>query len=397
MNFINISDYDYELPDSKIPNKPLPNRGESKLLLYKNENITTNIFNNIDAHVPENALMIFNNTKVFPARLHFIKDTGSQIEVFCLESIGATISILTNSYTAVWKVMVGNLKRWKSGKLIHLNKDFDLTIEMISRHNDTCEVKFEWKNEPNFYAVLEQIAELPLPPYMNRKADESDKNRYQTVYAQYLGSVAAPTAGLHFTTSILQNLKSKGILTNEITLHVGAGTFKPVKTENAAEHEMHSEKFSITIETIKNIMKSEFVIAVGTTSMRLIESLYWLGIKNKIAENELQSIVNQWDAYQLPNHYSTQEGLQYLIDTMKKHKLSILHGATQIYILPGYNFKICKGIVTNFHQPKSTLLLLISAFIGENWKKVYQYALENNFRFLSYGDSSLLLPDFPKV
>jgi len=390
-NPIHINDYDYDLPESKIPNKPLPNRDESKLLVYNQGDIATASFQSIAEYIPANALMVFNNTKVFPARLIFEKETGSAIEIFCLEAISPTITTENKTYSAQWQVMVGNLKRWKSGKLKYFSTVFNLSAEFLERSGDTCIVKFEWEHEEAFFTVLEQIAELPLPPYMNRKADEADKNRYQTVYAQHLGSVAAPTAGLHFTPAVLDSLQIKSIQTTEITLHVGAGTFKPVKTENAVEHEMHSEKFTITKEAIEKILNSEFVIPVGTTSMRLMESLYWLGVKNKISENGLQTVLNQWDAYQLPHTFSVNESLQHLLAIMQNHKLKSLQGATQIFIVPSYEFKICKAIVTNFHQPKSTLLLLVSAFIGDNWKKVYQFALANDFRFLSYGDSSLII------
>ncbi|MFN0049137.1 MAG: S-adenosylmethionine:tRNA ribosyltransferase-isomerase [Cytophagales bacterium] len=390
-NYININDFDYDLPESKIPNKPLANRDESKLLVYKNGEIQSSLFKNLAKFIPDNSHLVFNNTKVFPARLHFTKDSGSSIEVFCLESISNTLPISSSSYSANWKVMVGNLKRWKSGKLVHMNIEFGLTIELIERLSDTCLVRFEWKTEPNFYVVLEAIAELPLPPYMHRKADDSDKKRYQTVYAQHLGSVAAPTAGLHFTDEVLKTLNEKKVSSSQITLHVGAGTFKPVKTENAIEHEMHSERFSIGIEAIENLLKNDFVIPVGTTSMRLIESLHWLGVKNMMHPDSLQTFVNQWDAYTLPSEVGVNLALENLMMAMERNKIYVLEGATQIYIYPGYQFKICKGIITNFHQPKSTLLLLVSALIGENWKKVYQYALENEYRFLSYGDSSLLL------
>lgn len=391
-NYININDFDYDLPESKIPNKPLANRDESKLLVYKGGQIENRIFKNLAEELPENTHLVFNNTKVFPARLHFVKDTGSLIEIFCLESISSTISLPNNSFTATWRVMVGNLKRWKSGKLLHYDDRFGLQVQLLEKQNDTCIVTFEWKNEFIFYGVLEAIAELPLPPYMHRKADESDRKRYQTVYAQHLGSVAAPTAGLHFTGDVLKSLAAKGIHKTEITLHVGAGTFKPVKTENALEHDMHSEKFSISLASLEAIMKSGFVIPVGTTSMRLLESLYWLGVKNHENPTELQTTISQWDAYQLSSQLTVDEALKALSNAMNRHQISTLQGATQIYIFPGYQFKICKGIITNFHQPKSTLLLLVSALIGENWKKVYQYALENEYRFLSYGDSSLLLP-----
>lgn len=382
--FIDINEFDYPLPDNRIPNKPKPVRDESKLLVYNKGELKEDIFYSLSKYLPQNAHLIFNNTKVFPARLVFQKSTGALIEIFCLEQLSSTPN------SAVWKVLVGNLKRWK-GELLN-KSEYNLTVSLLENHGETCIVSFGWEGANNLYEILEKLAELPLPPYMNRKADEEDRIRYQTTYAQFTGSVAAPTAGLHFTERVFSDLKSKNIPSSELTLHVGAGTFKPVKVENALEHEMHSEKFTISTATIENILKNDFVIPVGTTSMRVLESLYWLGLKKELSPQDHSFQVFQNDAFQLSATISVRQSLEKLLEYTQKHHLKQISGSTSIYITPGYEFKVCKGIITNFHQPKSTLLLLISALIGGNWKKIYDFALKNDFRFLSYGDSSLLIP-----
>jgi S-adenosylmethionine:tRNA ribosyltransferase-isomerase len=385
---INISDYFYELPEEKIPYKPLEKRDESKLLFYKNGQIADHIFKEIPALLPSDSHLVFNNTKVFPARLIFEKETGALIEVFCLQPISQVLKT-DFGHSMKWEVMVGNLKRWKKGVTLKFS-EYELFVTLLETKGEECEVLFEWIGDADFFGLLEQTAELPLPPYMNRKADENDKTRYQTVYAQHKGSVAAPTAGLHFTTQVLDEIKQNHF-TSELTLHVGIGTFKPVKAQKINEHKMHSEYFVISKELIESLLKNENIIPVGTTSMRVLESIYWIGFMLINKAISLQNIyIPQWIGYQ-KSKINTHIALERLLEEMNHLQLQNLSGTTSIIIVPGYEFRLCRGIITNFHQPGSTLILLVASLLGENWKKVYDYALENNYRFLSYGDSSLLL------
>lgn len=399
---IRIDDYNYPLPDERIAKFPLQKRDESKLLLYRDGKISESIFKHITDFLPEQSLMVFNNTKVIQARLLFNKETGARIEIFCLEPIEPHDYALVFQQTkrCSWTCLIGNLKKWKEGTLsksLDINgQTVTLTAEKKESHGDSHHIEFTWDNEAFTFAdILDAAGVLPIPPYLHRETEKSDLQTYQTVYSKVKGSVAAPTAGLHFTPEVLADIDAHGIGREEVTLHVGAGTFKPVKSDTIEGHEMHTEFISVrrsSIERIKNNLGH--IIAVGTTSVRTLESLYYIGVllsKNPEASSE-ELVVKQWMPYEESNNLlTTEQALQNILDYLDRHHSSALMTATQIIIAPGYEFKIAKGIVTNFHQPKSTLLLLISAFVKGNWKSIYDYALSHDFRFLSYGDSSLLL------
>lgn len=400
-NPILIDDYDYALPDERIAKYPLKERDQSKLLVYRDGQISEDIFLNAVSHLPENTLLVYNNTKVIHARLLFQKSTGAQIEVFCLEPLTPSDYALSLGSTdgCSWKCMVGNLKKWKQGNLaknISINgQSLQITASLIRSTGNTHQIRFEWDNTHiSFAEILDNAGELPIPPYLHRKTEESDKTTYQTIYSKIKGSVAAPTAGLHFTEQVLDSLKQKNIQTDELTLHVGAGTFQPVKAADIADHEMHAEVISVRKETIEKLLQHDGnVIAVGTTSVRTLESLYYIGVQirhDKVAPDRLIR-VEQWEPYQQKTDISTEMALRSILNYLNNHQLTVLHAQTQIIIHPGYVFRVIRGMFTNFHQPRSTLLLLVSAFTGENWKKIYDYALSHDFRFLSYGDSSLLL------
>lgn len=398
---IYIDEYNYPLPDERIAKYPLAKRDASKLLVYKNQKITESVFSSVSDFLPCNTLLVYNNTRVIQARLLFKKDTGASIEVFCLEPLQPAdyAQSLGSTTECVWKCMIGNLKKWKEGKL---SKQIELAGEQCTftadRHQtegNTHSVKFSWDNAAIHFAdILENAGELPIPPYLHRKTEESDLTTYQTVYSKIKGSVAAPTAGLHFTEDVFESLKPKQITIEEVTLHVGAGTFQPVKTRDIAEHHMHTEVISVQRSTIENLLKQlGNIIAVGTTSVRTLESLYYIGSSPlNPPKGDLHVLhVDQWAPYQTKDKLTTREALQNIIDYLETNNLTTLHAETQIMIKPGYKFRVVDGMITNFHQPKSTLLLLVSAFVGGNWKQIYDYALENDFRFLSYGDSSLLM------
>ena len=397
---IAIAEYDYPLPDERIAKYPLAERDTSKLLLYKGGEICEEKFANLPSFIPQGALMVFNNTRVIQARLRFRKETGAQIEVFCLEPEQPADyqQMFQETKECVWQCLVGNSSRWKGGVLSQVinigGVDVTLSVERVSSAAVNL-VRFFWDGGFTFAELLEAAGELPIPPYLNRKTEESDKNTYQTVYSKVKGSVAAPTAGLHFTPAVLSALDATGVQRGEVTLHVGAGTFKPVKSELIADHEMHEEYIEVQRALLERLVAAGgAAVAVGTTSVRTLESLYFLGEKVSenpaIEENEL--CVEQWEPYNREHTISTVEALTALLQWLDAKGLDRVHSHTRIMIAPGYTFRIVKAIVTNFHQPKSTLLLLVSAFIGGNWRKVYDYALENGFRFLSYGDSSLLIP-----
>ncbi len=397
---ISIEEYDYELVDEKIAKYPKEKRDTSKLLLYKNENINEDVFSNIEKHLPENSILVFNNTKVIRARLMFQKVTGANIEIFCLEPHNPTDYALSlqSTKSCEWKCLVGNLKKWKLDALernIQIGDEVvTLKAEKIDRDNTSIIVKFSWNNDKyHFSDLLENSGIIPIPPYLNRETEKSDLKTYQTVYAKNKGSVAAPTAGLHFTEDVFETFHKKNIIRQELTLHVGAGTFKPVSADTIGEHEMHTEHFSVSKNLIEKILNHpESIIAVGTTSIRTLESLYFLGVLISKKEVNDKLHIPQWIAYNDDyNQLTTEESLQNILNYLKDNSLESLNASTQIIIAPGYRFNVIRGIVTNFHQPKSTLLLLISAFVGENWKTIYDYAKNNDFRFLSYGDSSLLL------
>jgi S-adenosylmethionine:tRNA ribosyltransferase-isomerase len=397
---IYIDEYDYSLPDERIAKFPLPRRDASKLLLYKNNSISESTFSHIPDFLPENCLLVYNNTRVIQARLVFHKETGARIEVFCLEPL--TPADYAQSLSATtgckWKCMVGNLKKWKEGtlsKVVEIDgKTCTFAAEHLNTEGNTHSIRFTWNNaDIHFADILEKAGELPIPPYLHRETEESDLTTYQTVYSKIKGSVAAPTAGLHFTPEVFESLQQKNIETEELTLHVGAGTFQPVKTRDIAEHLMHTEVISVHRSTIENLQRKQGnIIAVGTTSVRTLESLYYIGLKlqNNPGNNDLH--VSQWTPYENQRDLSTVDALQNILNYLDRNNQITLHAETQIMIKPGYQFHMVNGIITNFHQPKSTLLLLVSAFVGGNWKEIYDYALENDFRFLSYGDSSLLMP-----
>ena len=404
---IRIADYNYDLPDERIAKFPLAERDSSKLLVYNHGEVSEDKFTNLPKYLPKGALMVFNNTRVIRARLHFQKETGAQIEVFCMEPF-APIEYQQNfaqTGSVEWLCMIGNLKRWKSGILTkELNikgETVILTAERLPYESPNATgtnhlVRFSWNDDKvAFSEVLEAVGELPIPPYLNRETQESDLKTYQTVYSKVKGSVAAPTAGLHFTERVLKALDDAGIDCEELTLHVGAGTFKPVKSEEIADHEMHSEYIVVKRQTIEKLLAhGGEAIAVGTTSVRTLESLYYIGVKllqnPHLSENELA--VDQWMPYETNPTATPVEAMQAILDYLDSNHLPALHTSTQIIIAPGYDYKIVKRMVTNFHQPQSTLLLLVSAFVHGDWHKIYDFALAHDFRFLSYGDSSLLMP-----
>ena len=400
---IAIDEFDYPLSDERIAKFPLAQRDSSKLLLYCGGEISDDSFVSLPEHLPAGALMVFNNTRVIQARLHFRKETGALIEVFCLEPLvpNEYVQMFAQAECCSWLCLVGNLKKWKEGALskeitVH-GRTLTLTVTRGEVVGTGHRIDFAWDDHTvTFAEVLEAVGELPIPPYLNRETEESDKQTYQTVYSKIKGSVAAPTAGLHFTENVLQAIDAKGIERDEVTLHVGAGTFKPVKSAEIGDHEMHSEYIVVERKTIeKLIAHNGEAIAVGTTSVRTLESLYYIGIliSQKPEATEEQLRVTQWMPYdEQYNRLTTLEALHQILDYLDRNHLPALHTNTQIMIAPGYTFHIVSRIVTNFHQPKSTLLLLVSAFVKGNWRKIYDYALAHGFRFLSYGDSSLLVP-----
>ena len=398
---IAIAEYDYPLSDDRIAKYPLAERDTSKLLLYRGGVIDEDTFAALPKYIPQGSLMVFNNTKVIQARLRFRKETGAAIEVFCLEPERPCDyqQIFLETEECVWQCLVGNSNRWKSGVLSQAievaGKKVTLSVERIGGAAAVNHIRFFWDGGCSFAELLEAAGELPIPPYLNRRTEESDTRTYQTVYSKVKGSVAAPTAGLHFTPAVLEALAGAGVDCDEVTLHVGAGTFKPVKSELIADHEMHEEYIEVRRELLeKLIVAGGSAVAVGTTSVRTLESLYFLGelvSENPgITEDELR--VSQWIPYDREHSIDVVDALRSLVAWMERNNLHRVHSHTQIMIAPGYTFRIVKAIVTNFHQPKSTLLLLVSAFVSGNWRKIYDYALANGFRFLSYGDSSLLIP-----
>ncbi|HEY5970210.1 MAG TPA: S-adenosylmethionine:tRNA ribosyltransferase-isomerase [Chitinophagaceae bacterium] len=403
---LSIKDFTYSLSEERIAKYPLAERDASKLLIYKEEKIEEDIYRNITDHIPSNSLLVFNDTKVVEARLLFQKPTGGVIEIFCLEpheQFSDVTTAMLQRKKVLWHCLIGGASKWKRGqvlekKISHNSKDLVLNVRYIEKMVDSFIVELSWNDlSLSFAEVLHIFGAIPLPPYIKREVETSDAERYQTVYAHYEGSVAAPTAGLHFTETIFKKLKEKNIQRDFITLHVGAGTFKPVKTEVMKDHEMHVEYFTVSKSTIQILIAhlDKNIIAVGTTSLRTLESLYWLGVKKSKVNSQQPMEITQWEVY---NHnekmISTKEALENLIKWMNEKNLDNLTAKTQIIIAPGYQFKIVNGLITNFHQPQSTLLLLVAAFIGENWKEVYTHALENNFRFLSYGDGCLLWRNF---
>lgn len=409
---ISINDYDYFLPDDRIAFFPLEERDQSKLLIYKNSEINEDIYLNIANYLPSKSLVVFNDTKVIKARILFTKDTGAAIEIFCLEPyevINDYAVILQKKNSVRWKCMIGGAGKWKQKylekKFAIGNDEITLKAELVEKLPDAYVVELSWKpGQYSFAEIIEQAGKTPLPPYIKREAGESDAERYQTIYSKYEGSVAAPTAGLHFTEKIFSSLKKKNIETGFVTLHVGAGTFKPVKSKTMQGHEMHAEWIDVSISFIEKLITniSNGIFCVGTTSVRTVESLYWMGIKASLHLNatieELE--IKQWEVYEdnlANNSVSAKDALQSLLNFLHAKKTGRLFIRTQIIIAPGYRFRIVKGMITNFHQPKSTLLLLVASMAGEKlptgqagWESIYEYALNNNFRFLSYGDGCLI-------
>lgn len=395
---IRIEDYNYPLPDERIAKYPLNERDASKLLVYSEGNVSTKAFKDIADYLPNGSLMVFNDTKVVPARLHFQRSTGAHIEIFCLEPIDPEEYVMMFAVTGCcrWKCIVGNVKRWKNDTLSLYNPMNDSEIEhmglkadLVERDGETSIVQFTWENGEPFSRVLEVCGSIPIPPYLNRGTEDIDLERYQTLYARFRGSVAAPTAGLHFTDRVLESIKEKGIETDTVCLHVGAGTFLPVKSSLVSEHTMHREPFVVTLSFLESLLNRRGnVVAVGTTSVRTLESLYYVGAK--CIETGMPQDVEQWDPYEKEYSYTLEETLTALISYMRDNRMDSIQTGTRIIIVPGYRFKVVDVLVTNFHQPQSTLLLLISAFVGGDWKTIYEHALNEGFRFLSYGDSSLL-------
>lgn len=403
---IRIDSYDYPLPDERIAKYPVSPRDSSKLLVYNKGTTITDTFANVARHLPEGALMVFNNTKVIQARMHFRKATGALIEVFLLEPYAPADyeRIFQTTARCSWLCLVGNAKKWKDGALLRTfdagDRSVTLAAMLRTKQGDSYIVDFEWDNDSTTFAdIIDAMGELPIPPYLNRDTQESDKQTYQTVYSKIQGSVAAPTAGLHFTDRVLASIDRRGIEREELTLHVGAGTFRPVKSDTIAHHLMHNEYVCVKQSTIERLIAHDGkAIAVGTTSVRTLESLYYIGLKilrnPRLTPTEMH--VEQWEPYEETGidgePVDTVDALKAILEYMKRNALDALRTSTQIIIAPGYRYKIVRMLITNFHQPKSTLLLLVSAFIGDSWRDVYNYALENGFRFLSYGDSSLLIP-----
>jgi S-adenosylmethionine:tRNA ribosyltransferase-isomerase len=403
MTDLDLSEFNYELPPDRIAQYPVKERDSSRILISDCHSIKDDIFRNIGDYLPAGSLLVFNDTRVIQARIMFRKQSGAEIEILCLEPLyPAGYEQSFSSYGPVeWKCIIGNLKKWKSGPLTLSASSgehrFMLTAEKVCPESDAWRIRFSWQDKKiSFSEVLEAAGHVPLPPYINRKDTEDDRVRYQTVYSAIKGSVAAPTAGLHFTKPLLDELKNKGIRSASITLHVGAGTFRPVKSNNIIEHEMHCEHFFVTAETIEMLLdSSERIIAVGTTSVRTLESLYWIGVRMLVNSHPGNDSfhLSQWEAYDLNQDISARDSLEAVLETLKKSKKNTLLASTSMIIIPGYKFRLIGGMITNFHQPGSTLLLLVSAWTGKSWKKIYEYALDNNFRFLSYGDSSLLICD----
>lgn len=400
---IHISDYSYELPEERIAKYPLPERDHSKLLVYRHGTVSDDVFYHLPDYLPQGALMVMNNTKVIQARLHFRKATGALIEIFLLEpALPADYEQMFQQRSSCrWLCLVGNQKKWKEGTLCRTfslpdGTGCELQAERIGEQGTSQLVELRWSGGVPFADVIDVTGELPIPPYLNRDSEESDKTTYQTVYSKIKGSVAAPTAGLHFTERVLADIDRRGIEREELTLHVGAGTFRPVKSQTIGEHAMHTEYVAVRRHTIERLIAhGGRAIAVGTTSVRTLESLYYMGLKvmadGNIGEEALH--VGQWEPYETrQTPVAATASLQALLDWMERRQLSVLHSSTQIIIAPGYDYKIVDMLVTNFHQPQSTLLLLVSAFVHGDWRRIYDYALSHSFRFLSYGDSSLLIP-----
>jgi S-adenosylmethionine:tRNA ribosyltransferase-isomerase len=393
MKKLNINDYNYELPNEKIAAYPLPERDQAKLLVYDKGSIHHTVFTALSSHMPSDSFLVFNNTKVISARLKFKKETGAEIEVFLLNPVEPSTVIsqaMSATKNCIWQCTIGNSKRWKEASILKMDIG-DLTLEATLINKDSGQVLFTWSGNKSFAEIIEQSGATPLPPYLHRAAEPSDKTRYQTIYSKLEGAVAAPTAGLHFTERVFRELQQKQVKHDYVTLHVSAGTFQPIKTENVDEHVMHKEQVIVSEQNILNLLANERIVPVGTTSMRTLESIYWWGVKvlTGISKN---FDIKQDDPYTLPQHFSKEEALNAAVEILRATQSDLMVGETAIFIKPGYSFRICKALITNFHQPASTLILLVAAFVGDDWRKIYNEALLNDYRFLSYGDSSLLVP-----
>lgn len=398
-----IENFTYDLPENRIAKYPLTERDLSKLLVYNNGNISEDVYRNLDKYIAEQSIFVFNNTKVIQARLHFRNATGGRIEIFCLEPSEENpepYSAMIKTGCVEWKCLIGRVDKWKEKTVSIKTEDFLLNAEIVKRNGNVFTIKFSWQpNNFSFAEILEKVGEMPIPPYLKRESEAIDVSRYQTVYASQQGSVAAPTAGLHFTEQIFEKLKSKNAIVDYVTLHVSAGTFTPVKSETLEGHNMHSEWIEVEQESIVKLLEqisdkqtNKNVVAVGTTSLRTIESLYWMGVKaNQNLNAPIHELeVKQWDAYELQQSLTVPDSLNCLLAWLRKNKIEKLICKTQLLIVPSYELRIANALITNFHQPSSTLLLLVAAVVGDDWKMIYDYALKNDFRFLSYGDGSLL-------
>jgi S-adenosylmethionine:tRNA ribosyltransferase-isomerase len=394
MTSLDINEYRYDLPVERIARYPLEKRDDSKLLVYQKGDISHANFKQLSNFIPQNSFLFFNDTKVIPARLQFRKETGAEIEIFLLNPVQPSsllVEVMQTTNKCTWQCAIGNLKRWQPG--VNLTKDVGagrLTALLEDKENGI--VTFTWQPEISFAEVVGLAGQTPLPPYLKRHAEPSDRERYQTIYSHHAGAVAAPTAGLHFTNAVFDSLRTKGISHDFLTLHVSAGTFQPIKTENVNDHNMHCEQIVISKTNIENLLvPGKFIIPVGTTSMRTLESLYWFGVK--LSEDENSSFnIHQNEPYNKNTALTKHDAFKYVLRYMERYKTDVLIGETSIFIKPGYTFRVCNALITNFHQPGSTLILLVAAFIGHDWKRVYESALQNDYRFLSYGDSSLLIP-----
>jgi len=384
---LNLDEFVYDLPEDRIAKHPLSRRDESKLLFYNRGVISHHSFTQINELIPDKSLLIFNDTKVIPARIILFKDSGARIEIFLLEPIhpsGVHEEVMNAKTNCSWKCLIGNAKKWKIGTSLSSN-----TSSLIATRVDTEIVMFNWEKDVTFSDILTEIGKIPLPPYIKREVEKLDEDRYQTVYSKMKGAVAAPTAGLHFTEEIIDKLKHKGSKVDHVTLHVSAGTFQPIKVDKVEKHPMHNEQIWINKGTIENLLTTDKIVAVGTTSMRTIESLYWYGVK--LHGNECGFMISKDDPYRY-EAIPKEMALRKVLDEMKKKGLDKIGGETEIFIYPGYKFQICDGLITNYHMPGSTLILLVAAFVGDKWKSIYESALNFNYRFLSYGDSSFLFP-----
>lgn len=389
---LDLSEFLYELPDDKIAKHPLNNRSDSKLLTFRKDKIEHRAFRELPEILPSGCHLVFNDTKVIPARLIFHKETGARIEIFLLEPVAPSnlyVEAMAAKGSCTWHCMIGNSKKWNDENLLNLDLPSGDKVTATRKEHD--EVQLEWTGHYTFSEIVSAIGNIPLPPYLNREVEEDDKPRYQTVYSHHEGAVAAPTAGLHFTDEVIERLAKRNITNDFLTLHVSAGTFQPIKAETVDEHPMHREQIIITRSNIEKLLIKDKIIAVGTTSMRTLESLYWFGVKLK--ENpQAEFFIEKLSPYEPERKISKEESLKHVLEHMSKNRIERLCGHTEIFIFPGYKFRMCKGLITNFHLPGSTLILLVAALIGKKWKDVYQSALNSEYRFLSYGDSSLLIP-----